>query len=36
MSCVKKCGKKELLLYAVTDRRWLEGRTLALSFEDTQ
>ena len=23
-----KCDKKDLLLYAVTDRHWLEGRTL--------
>lgn len=23
-----KCDKKELLLYAVTDRHWLNGRTL--------
>ncbi|MCR5304282.1 MAG: thiamine phosphate synthase, partial [Lachnospiraceae bacterium] len=23
-----KCGKDELLLYAVTDRHWLEGRSL--------
>ena len=34
MSCVIKCGKKELLLYAVTDRRWLEGRTLASQVEE--
>ena len=23
-----KCDKKDLLLYAVTDRHWLEGRKL--------
>ena len=23
-----KCDKKDLLLYAVTDRHWLNGRTL--------
>ena len=23
-----KCDKENLLLYAVTDRHWLEGRTL--------
>ena len=23
-----KCDKKDLLLYAVTDRRWLDGETL--------
>ena len=23
-----KCDKNDLLLYAVTDRHWLEGRTL--------
>ena len=23
-----KCDKEDLLLYAVTDRRWLNGRTL--------
>ena len=23
-----KCNKKDLLLYAVTDRSWLDGQTL--------
>lgn len=29
-----KCDKKDLLLYAVTDRRWLEGRRLADQVEE--
>ena len=29
-----KCDKKDLLLYAVTDRRWLGGRRLADQVEE--
>ena len=29
-----KCDKKDLLLYAVTDRAWLGGRTLAEQVEE--
>ena len=29
------CSKKELLLYAVTDRSWLNGKTLYEQVEDT-
>lgn len=29
-----KCDKKDLLLYAVTDRHWLNGRTLYSQVED--
>ena len=29
-----KCDKKELLLYAVTDRHWLNGRTLYSQVEE--
>ena len=28
-----KCDKKDLLLYAVTDRAWLNGRTLREQVE---
>ena len=28
-----KCDKKDLLLYAVTDRRWLNGETLYSQVE---
>ena len=28
-----KCGKEELLLYAVTDSRWLRGERLAGQVE---
>lgn len=27
-NCGKNCDKKDLLLYAVTDRTWLGGETL--------
>lgn len=30
-----KCGKKDLLLYAVTDRSWLKGETLYSQVEKT-
>lgn len=30
-----KCGKEKLLLYAVTDRSWLEGETLYSQIEKT-
>lgn len=30
-----KCDKKDLLLYAVTDRSWLNGRTLYQQVEET-
>ena len=29
-----KCDKKDLLLYAVTDRHWLNGRTLYSQVEE--
>lgn len=29
-----RCDKKDLLLYAVTDRSWLKGRTLSEQVED--
>lgn len=34
MKYVKKCGKEDLLLYAVTDRSWLNGRTLVSQVEE--
>ena len=34
MTYVKKCRKEDLLLYAVTDRSWLNGRTLASQVEE--
>ncbi len=34
MSCAKKHLDKNLMLYAVTDRRWLKGRTLAFQVEE--
>lgn len=30
-----KCGKKDLLLYAVTDRHWLKGRSLRQVVEES-
>ncbi len=30
-----RCDKKDLLLYAVTDRSWLNGRTLAQAVEES-
>ena len=29
-----KCGKRDLLLYAVTDRSWSEGTTLGAQVEE--
>ncbi|MEG2200394.1 MAG: thiamine phosphate synthase, partial [Anaerovorax sp.] len=29
-----KCAKESLLLYGVTDRTWLEGKTLASQVEE--
>ena len=29
-----KCSKENLLLYAVTDRRWLKGKTLYQQVEE--
>lgn len=34
MKCAKKCEEKDLLLYAVTDRSWLNGRTLYSQVEE--
>lgn len=34
MKCDKKCDKKELLLYAVTDRSWLGEQTLYEQVEE--
>ena len=34
MKCGKKWEEKDLLLYAVTDRSWLNGRTLYSQVEE--
>ena len=34
MKCDKRCEEKDLLLYAVTDRSWLNGRTLYSQVEE--
>lgn len=34
MKCAKRCEEKDLLLYAVTDRSWLNGRTLYSQVEE--